>query len=228
MNEKKFDKMLKSALKENGDELIEVKEEWNEPHEFSPMFEEKMNNLIRQRKKPAFRVSRRFLQPAAAVACVFAVLFFSPNALFTTDANVSTIANIVVLSYDDHSDLTAVDVENAPQTIKDIYEITYDLSDYTLDYNYDDDRIHDISYTKGDSWIDFSQYTKNFVRNLHINTEDAVITTTTINDNEAIFFMDRNGNYWHIWDNGDYIFILYAKTNKEIAIKIAESVQKVE
>lgn len=230
MNKKKFDKMLRSAFKENGDDLIEIKEEWNEPHEFSPMFEAKMNKLIRQRKKPVFRVSRRFLQPAVALACVFA-LMFSPNALSTIDvkvnAEISTIANIVVLSYDDHSQLKAVDVDKAPQTLENIYTITYDLSDYTIIKNNYHENFHNIYYKKGDSYIYFYQYVKRTVDNFDINTEDAVITTEMINDKEAIFFLDRFGDYFAIWDNGDYIFSLNAGTDKETAIKIAESVQKV-
>lgn len=121
----------------------------------------------------------------------------------------------------------SIDNDESPQTIEDIYEITYDLSDYTYDLWHCDDISRLAEYTNGEIYISFEQYTKNEYDML-LNTEEADIEVITINKHEAIYYMD-NRNYNHlIWDNGAYIISLGSNISKSALIDIANSVQKVE
>ena len=62
----------------------------------------------------------------------------------------------------------------------------------------------------------------------NINTEGADISTININDNEAMYFHDNHQYDCLIWDNGDYILVIYSNIGKDELISIAKSVQKVE
>ena len=63
---------------------------------------------------------------------------------------------------------------------------------------------------------------------ININTEDAVVEETQINDCPATYFIDNQGYCCIIWDDGNYIFRLSANITKDTLIKIAESVQRIE
>lgn len=194
-------------------------------HSFSLEFEKKMEQLVKRRGKPYYKLINSF---GKRVACVAATLLIvSSVTILSVDAFRESFANMIVNVYEKFSAVSSEEPTNSPDTIEDIYEITYDLSDYTVDYKEYTKYSRNISYINNDISIDFRQCTRKMY-NEKLNTEGTEISTVNIGEYEAMYYLD-NHNYDHlIWDNGDYIMRLSSNIGKDELIDIAKSVKKVE
>lgn len=221
MQNEKFKSAIHEAMERDYRNLTKS----SENHMFSPKFEKRMNRLIGRRNKPYYRIINTAAKRAACIAA--AVLIVSSATIMSVDALRNAFIDFIVSVYEKFSTVQPINDNNSPDTIEDIYEITYDLSDFTIDYDKCDDFHRSMTYIKENSVINYSQYTKSGY-DMILNTENVETTTMIINGNEAIYFMD-NHNYSHIiWDNGDYIIDLSSNIDKNKLINIAKSVEKVE
>lgn len=222
MPNENFKKALSDALKADYEDSIPNIEE----HKFSPKFEKKMRRLINRRNKPYYRIINTV---GKRVACaLFAFLVASSVTVLSVKALRETVADFFISIYEKFSTIKSVDeTGTAPETIEDIYKITYDLSGFTIDYEDYDDYGRNTTYVKDDIIIFFEQFVKDFY-DVNANTEDAEISTYVINGNEAIYFQDNHQYHVLIWDSGDYIISLSSNIGKDALIEIAESVQKAE
>jgi hypothetical protein len=214
-------KALEKAMIPEYDELLLR----NEKHVFSVEFERKMQKLIKRRNKPYYRMINTFGKRVACIALI--ILVASSVTILSVDALRNTVADFFVSTYEKFSSAQPVEDDIAPSTIKDIYEITYDLKEYEIYYEDNTEYRRNITYIKDDILINFSQYTKD-AYDINVNTEGSEITTIDINNYEAVYFLD-NHNYNHlIFDNGEYIIYISSNISKNALINIAESVKKIE
>lgn len=214
-------KALEKAMIPEYDELLLR----NEKHVFSVEFERKMQKLIKRRNKPYYRMINTFGKRVACIALI--ILVASSVTILSVDALRNTVADFFVSTYEKFSSVQPVEDDIAPSTIKDIYEITYDLKEYEIYYEDNTEYRRNITYIKDDILINFSQYTKD-AYDINVNTEGYEITTIDINNYEAVYFLD-NHNYNHlIFDNGEYIIYISSNISKNALINIAESVKKIE
>ncbi len=222
MYDDNFRKALFDALTP---EYKQILDDASDTHEFSVEFEKKMQKLIKRRNKPYYKIINTV---GKRVACIIViVLLASSVTVLSVDALRNAVADFIVSTYEKFSSIQPVEDDIAPSTIKDIYEITYDLKEYEIYYEDNTEYRRNITYVNNDIEIKFSQCTKDMY-DQNVNTEDAEISTISINDKEAVIFLD-NQNYYHlIWDNGDYILSVGSNISKNTLIDIAESVQKVE
>jgi len=214
-------KALEKAMIPEYDELLLR----NEKHVFSVEFERKMQKLIKRRNKPYYKIINTVGKRVACIVVI--VLIASSVTVLSVDALRNAVADFFVSTYDKFSSVQPVEDDIAPSTIKDIYEITYDLKEYEIYYEDNTEYRRNITYIKDDILINFSQYTKD-AYDINVNTEGSEITTIDINNYEAIYFLD-NHNYNHlIFDNGEYIIYISSNISKNALINIAESVKKIE
>ncbi|MDE5770199.1 MAG: DUF4367 domain-containing protein [Ruminococcus sp.] len=221
MPESNFEKALYDAL---APEYETAMQDVIDEHEFSPEFERKMKKLINRRNKPYYKIINTAGKRVACVAVI--VLIASSVTIINVDAR-NKFSHFFVNTYEKFSKVRPVEDDSAPTTLEKIYEITYDISDFEIDYFEENEYSRYIIYVKDDITIYFSQYTKEMYHP-SINTEDAEILTMDINGHEAIYFTDNNNYTRLIWDNGDYIISIGSNVDKNILIQMAKSVQKVE
>lgn len=222
MAESNFQKALYDAL---APEYETYMQNIADEHEFSPKFEKKMKKLISRRSKPYYRIINTARKRTACAAVT--VLVISSITIMNVDALRNAFSDFFVSIYEKFSIVQPVEDDSAPTTLEEIYEITYNINDFKIDYYDKNEYSRCITYVKDDTAIYFSQYTKNMY-NPNINTEDAEILAIDINGHEAIYFIDNNNYCNIIWDNGDYIIGLGSNIDKNILIEMAKSVQKVE
>ena len=167
---------------------------------------------------------------------IIAFISISAVTILSVDALRDFFKDLFVNIFSDHSHVvanTAPEVGESsltityPEKIESKYEITYDLSGYEKTVYSDDEISTIIEYVKGDAIIDYTQYVVSQY-DVFLNTEDAEIEHIDINGHDAMFFMDNNGYYSIIWNNGEYIIQISANLNKDEFIDISKSVQKVE
>ena len=139
----------------------------------------------------------------------------------------SLFKDFLAYIYEKFSVLQSVDSTNAPETIEDVYVITYNLSDYVIDYEKNNGDFVNVTYRNNDVIIDYFQYTKINYYSLW-NTEDTGMEKILIGDFEAVYFNDNHNFETVVWDNGKYIFSISSNIGKNTLIDIAKSVQKVE
>ena len=215
---------LKKALAEALISEYEMSIPQMEEHIFSKEFEKKMKKLIGRRQKPYYKLINRAWKRAA---CVVIAIIMSTTIVMQVEAIRNLFKDFFAYIYDKFSVLQAVNDDNAPETIENIYAITYELHDYEIIYeNYNDYR-RNITYKNEDLVIDYFQYVK-FAYDVHLNTENSDIETLLINGTEMIYFKDNHEYDYLIWDNGDYIISISSNIGENLLIEIAESVQKVE
>ena len=93
-------------------------------------------------------------------------------------------------------------VENLiPETIEEIYTLSYDLSDYEYNLWVENDIFRCAEYRKDDK---------------------------IVNECEAVYFCDNHNYHHYIWDGGYYIFSIGSNLDKNTVYEIAKSVRKEE
>ncbi len=195
-----------------------------EEHVFSKRFERKMRKLIRRRRKPYYKLINTAWK---RVVCAVAAIGVSMTILLQVDAVKCLFRDFLLYIYEKFSVIQAVDKESRPDTIEEVYTITYDLSEYEVVFNNRDESKVETVYVLGDSVVEFSQCVNKYYDSLW-NTEDAEVEKVEIGVSEGIYFTDNHGYKTVIWDNGDYIISISSNLDKNKLIKIAKSVQKVE
>lgn len=196
-----------------------------EYHVFSQRFEKKMEKLIKRRKKPYYKMVNTFGKRAACFAAGVLVAF--TLTIMNVEAFRNAFIDFFIRIFEKFSIVQSVENINSPEKIEEIYNITYDLSGYVIDYEEYDDYSRNITYINGNNVVDYFQYAKS-AYDMLLNTENADIETIIIDHHKAIYYKD-NRNYHHIiWDNGEYIISLSSNVGKNELIDIANSVQKVE
>lgn len=222
MNKNNFKTALFDAMSSEYDKILSESE--NE-HKFSSKFNKKMKKLIKRRQKPYYMLINTF---SKRIACVLLTVAIASSAtVLSVDASRNAVADLFVELHEKFSVVQPDNKTDTPETIEDIYEITYDLSKYKIDCEDYTDYKRNIIYSKDNITIDFEQCTKKtFDEN--INTERANISEIDIDDHKAMYFQDNHNYDCLIWDNGDYIIKLHSNIGKNALINIAKSVQKVE
>ena len=115
-----------------------------ESYEFSPEFEEKMEKLIKSRRKPYFRMINTVGKRAACIAaCAFIV---SSASLMSVDAVREAVFGFIMNIFEDHSDISMTNDGKHPDTIQDIYEITYDISKYEIYFEDNNNQFRSVEY----------------------------------------------------------------------------------
>jgi hypothetical protein len=221
MNNNKFKTAIDEALSTEYENCIPKHDE----HIFSKKFEKKMDALVRRQNKSYYKfINTTFKR----VACVVAVIIISSSiTVMSVEALRNAFYNFFVEIFEKFSIVSTVGDDSTPKKIDELYEITYNLDDYSIDYEKQNDFYRFITYVDDSCVINYYQYTKDYY-NMLVNTEDADIVSIQIDGNDGIYFVD-NHKYNHIiWDNGEYIIYLSSNIDKNKLIKIANSVQKVD
>lgn len=222
MNESNFKKALYAALTPEYEKILS---EQKTEHEFSSKFNKDMQKLVKRRKKPYYKLINTVGKRVACI--VIAFLVASSVTILSVEALRNAVADFFVSIFEKFSTVQPIEDDPAPSTIEDIYEITYDLSGFTIDYEDHDDYSRYTTYSKNDTVLYFNQFVKG-IYDQNVNTEDTEISTLIINGYEVICFQDNHQYYHLIWDNGDYIISLVSNLSEDALINIAKSVQKVE
>lgn len=220
MQNNKFKRALAEALISEYEMSVPQMEE----HIFSRKFERKMKKLINRRKKPYYMLINTAWK--RAICAVMAVIV-STTIVMQVEAVRNLFKDFFAYIYERFSILQSADNGNVPETIEDIYVITYDLSGYEIDFEKYNDYSRNTTYRNNDIIIDYYQSVKPMY-DLLWNTENSETEIIIINNCEAIYFHDNHDYKTIIWDNGNYVISIGSNVSKDVLIEIANSVQKVE
>lgn len=205
-------------------------------HEFSPEFEKRMKKLIKRRSKLYYKLINSLDKRIACIAVIICVV--SSITIIGFEASRNTASDFIIKTVSEKEPeqliIQSADKSGAvPQTIEELYDVTYDLSEYEVIH----DEANDIIYWKiyaresEDDYImvELKQYVKKHYFTWIYTAADSKITTIDINGHEALYYLRENiGFHVLMWDNGEYIIYLRGNLDKNTLIEIAKSVKKVE
>lgn len=224
MTEKEYKECIAAVLCPEYEAMLNAAPE--NGHQFSESFEKNMRKLIRRRRKPYYRFINTAGKRVAVIALAFLTISFTT--VMSVEALRTPFLDFIMSIFSNHSEVRGIDNSgDYPERIESTYAITYDLSDYHIIRNFDDDNEHIVYYSHNDLIIEFNQSVVKFY-NQNYNTEDTETKQITINGHEAIFYLDNHGYNILIWNNGEYIIDIESNLSKDALIEIAKSVQKVE
>lgn len=215
-------------------------------HQFSEQHLRKMKKLIRQQRKPYYKL---ICTAGRRVACIFAaVLILSasalsvragretvveniPSKLWTEDIVVTYLDRFTVKTYPDHYDVrTDVTKDTGyPETIEEEYHISAPLEGYTrvdcvraeaLNYTYYYNAHKHITFVQEIKYSGTVQFGFDLDRDY---TDFREYTDDAGNETYLIFYSPNSCSI--IWDNGRYIFKLSGNLDKEAALNLCRSIK---
>jgi len=207
-------------------EYERILDEADDSYVFSPKFERRMERLIRHRRKPYYRFTNTVGKRVAVIISAFLMISFTT--VMSVEALRTPFHDFITRIFSSHSEVRSFDDGgNYPETIESYYEITSDLSEYSVEREKLTEKERTINFRHDDIMISFHQIVVHGF-SCNFNTEDAKIENIGINGHEAIGFLDNHNYYTLIWNNGEYIIEICSNIGKDALIDIAKSVQKVE
>lgn len=169
--------------------------------------------------KPMRRLSLKAISIAILVAflAVFAgcaVAYFISQSFHGEVTSVST-------------NILPINTENCPATIEEIYNISDIPMEFEKTSDNSDPFSRTVEYMNNSTrqMIVFSQYAKPQLGTINLNTEKNKLEEIEINGYKGIF-LEQSGETSIsgiiIWDNGDYVFEIFANLTKEEIVDLAE------
>jgi len=225
LKELKFDNKLKQALEiyiEHKLSSLPSLQELENFHTFSPEFEKKMNNLIRNYKKPYYKLINSVGKRVAVL--VFTLLIAISATVFSVEALRNNVFDFLINIYNDFVSIfydktpednkdQRIDQIYAPQYIPEGFEIIFkEVQNGAVLHIYSDSNENRII-------LEQSIYSLN----LGVDNENREYEIIDINGNEGLFYLDKGINHI-IWNNGGYCFQVKGPISKEEIVKIARSI----
>ena len=122
MTENQSDELRRAAIQEYGGEYIEIPEKMRKPHHFSRSFERHMQKLIRQ---AGIQVKHRRLPLRQLIAIMIAAVMVLSAAAMSVSAVSDVIIGFITEVYETFTGVRAEPSEDAPETLEEIYEVTW-------------------------------------------------------------------------------------------------------
>ena len=225
------DEIFAAALQETM--LADIAEYEKEPyHKFSHKFERKMKKLFLQQTATPKTENKRIPLKRKLTVALLVVLI---SAFVAGCASLAYYLwnKFKIEDYGLYSLLNLTDIENAPTSLEERYEIGADMSVYSENILTDESFHYWAEYSNHENTviISFMQYTKEVCQNVVLNTEDAIVmpTEVSVNNCNGIFYQTYYGAMVLIWDNGNYVLNLSVNgISQDELFTLAESVRKVD
>ena len=227
MTENQFDELLKAAIQEYGGEYIEIPEEMRKPHHFSRSFERRMQKIVRQ---AGIQVKHRRLPLRQLIAIIIAAVMVLSAAAMSVSAVRDVIIGFITEVYETFTGVRAEPSEDAPETLEEIYEVTWVPEGYELieDIRESGYRTQRFENATTNSVIIFDQYPVSRY-SANYDTENAEFKNVLVNGENGMA-IEWDDEYELIWKKSNYVLELRmlqgenGNINKNEMDKIAESV----
>lgn len=187
---------------------------------FSPVFEKKMNKLIKRRSHLYYPLISTAGRRAACIAAAVIIIVATP---LSVKAIREEIKGFFIRRFSDHNKVYVSSIaENAPETIEEIY--TIDVPEgFELTEDYSMENEIDLRYTNGDMYINFTQTTLSAF-STNIDNETTTMEILIIDGIEYQLYNYGNGyRYGMIWINNSYVFDVCSNLDKESFIELCKS-----
>lgn len=202
-------------------------------HKFSRRFERRMKKLISQVNTLQYTPVRARMPLKKALAIAAIIVLASTLLVGATIAGYKLWESFYVRDYSDFSTLYISQIEGAPKTLEEKYDIGADMSGYVRTVTFENEYMFCVDYTVSDTdkWFSFEQTTRGISEQTWLDTEDAIVMPreVTVSGYKGFFCQDKYGARVLVWDTGDYILSAGGNPiSEEELMRLAESVQRID
>ncbi len=187
---------------------------------FSDEHEVKMQRLFKsERRKIA---AKKFRKYAVRAACIFlAIIVFSGVTIFSVSAWRVRFLNFMFNKEAPNTDYNFTDEKPAPQ-MDDRLKLNYIPKGFLLEDSFNGQRSITLSFIRGEDY--FCVSSDELDANFNIDTENAAMEKTKINDFDAIYISNQNANSL-IWYDDDRTYTITGNISKDEIFKIAKGLK---
>lgn len=178
------------------------------------------NSIPAYTPKPMRRLSLKAISIAILVAFL-AVLAGCAVAYFISQSFHGEVTSV-------STNILPINTENCPATIEEIYNISGIPMEFEKISDNSDPFLRTVEYMNDSTkqMIVFSQYAKPGLGTINLNTEKNKLEEIEINGYKGVYLKQSSetGSCGIImWDNGDYVFKIFANLTKEEIIDLANT-----
>lgn len=195
-------------------------------HEFSPEFEERMEQLINSHSKP----HKRFLntKPKKIILALAAVFILFITMVFSVTAIREPVVRFIVEMYERFSTVffdKDGETPEPPTTLEIIFEPSWLPDGYELnpDMSMEAEDSRDVFYIQDNNVLAYSQSVLSI--GLVIDTENTEAKIVLLNGREALLYHNK-GLQTIVWDDGQYAFSLTGSVSANEILRMAESLEE--
>lgn len=188
----------------------------------SKSFDKKMSKMLKSEHSLYHKAT---LTRARKILCVAAVILALLLSSLSVGAVRDLIANFFVRQYSDHNTMSANTEETGyPDKLEEVYELGYVPDGYKLQDEIITKKDATYLYFNDKNAIAFTQSTKDYF-DVNVDNEHSRHVTETYNGQEYYFVYSDEGEIEIIWDNGRYVFLLFANLPKETMLDLCNSLK---
>ncbi len=191
-------------------------------HSFSEEFEQRMQKLIRQRNNPCYRL---ICTAGRRAACVAAAVVLSLSFTMSFESVRATVKEFFTRDVSDHVilEVSPEFVQDAPDTLEELYEITELPEGFVLEYSDEFPTSASADYVFEDYYIMFKQTIKATYR-ISLDNEHSVLETYVDDSGqEYLLHLSDAGNIRVIWSKNGYILDIASNLDKETVMDLCKS-----
>ncbi len=217
MEEKLFKSILREAYEREYNELTAGGE-----HKFSLRHRMRMRKVLRKYDSSGVDVNKAMPKTTVRRRLTVALIVVLVAAILTVTVVALVMNGFKTVEKEDHTEVFAIDIENAPTTIEEVYELTNIPEDFVLYDLVEGSNLYVHKYKNhNDDYLFLYQYTKyTYAENL--NTEPYPYDNIMIGDYNGILVI-LGDEYRLSWCVDDYVLRLFGTLHKDDMIDLAIS-----
>ena len=222
LTERQFEKYLKMSIQNYGAAYIDISDEWNLPHTFSPAFETTMNDAIQtlektysKAKKPRFRK----IIIIAIIIIIVATMVLSVGALR------SAIYHFITEVFPTHTEVEIEADHIASITPNDIYRVDPIPEGFQMSYQSSwnpNTSFSSSSYSCHENYVVFTQYLQS-AYTPNINTEGTEIVPIDVRGHHG-FSVSLNEETYLAWEENGFVFSLSGNVSEDVLLEFANNI----
>ena len=194
-----------------------------EPHVFSKKHNKKMAKLIKDQKKPYFKL---ICTTGRRVACIIVAVIVVTASALSVKAVREVVFDFITQVFSDHNVITTESgtATDYPEKIEDEYYISELPEGFEETDKTQTETSIDVKYNKDSAYIIFTQHTKADYK-VYFDNEHNVFENYTDNDGQKymIITSTRDDRTTYIWDNGQYVFSISSNLPNNMILELCKS-----
>ena len=205
LTERQFEKYLKMSIQNYGAAYIDISDEWNLPHTFSPAFETTMNDAIQTLEKTSSKSKRpRFRKIIIIIAVIVSIM---ATMVLSVGALRSAIYHFITEVFPTHTEVEIEADHIASITLNDIYPNTGFASS---------------SYSCHENYVVFTQYLQS-AYTPNVNTEGTEIVPIDVRGHHG-FRVTTEEEIYLAWEEDGFVFSLSGNVSEDVLLEFANNI----
>lgn len=222
LTERQFEKYLKMSIQNYGAAYIDISDEWNLPHTFSPTFETTMNDAIQTLEKSSSKSKKSRFRKIIIIAVIISIM---ATMVLSVGALRSTIYHFITEVFPTHTEVEIESDHIASITPNDIYRIDPIPEGFQMSYQSSwnpNTSFASSSYSYHENYVVFTQYLQS-AYTPNINTEGTEIVPIDVRGHHA-FSVSLNEETYLAWEENGFVFSLSGNVSEDVLLEFANNI----